>query len=329
MHEINRLIEQAWSVRQTHNRNICFSVPGAKKYDNAYYTNRPHAFVNLSVTGNTCSCNCKHCNGLLLKTMLSTHTPREMRLTLEDLMEKGCKGILISGGANRRGEVPLEPFLKEIAFAKSLGLRVLVHTGLVRPEMAFRLKAAGVDQVLLDIIGYEETIRDVYHLERKPVDYLKAMLSCRQAGLDIAPHVVIGLHYGRILGEFVALDMIKEAGAQTLVLVILNPMRGTAMAGVQPPTIEEVGFVLAKARLDNPDIPITLGCARPPGFYKREVERLAVDCGVNALAYPDQITVDYARDRGLEPVFTEECCSLAGYGAGEMVLAAAKQALEN
>jgi len=39
------------------------------------------------------------------------------------------------------------------------------------------------------------------------------------------------------------------------------------------------------ARIQNPDIPITMGCARPPGVYKRQVEMAAVDCGINAIAY--------------------------------------------
>ncbi|MBW6487302.1 MAG: hypothetical protein K0B01_14250, partial [Syntrophobacterales bacterium] len=186
----------------------------------------------------------------------------------------------------------------------------------IQRETANRLKEAGVDQVLMDVIGAENTIREVCHLTRKPDDYLQSMLYCRDAGLQIAPHVVIGLHFGQIRGEERALEMIRKADPETIVLVILTPARGTAMAGIQPPALDEVARIIATARILNPSTPITLGCARPPGNYKRRAERTAIDCGVNGIAYPDETTVNYAQSRGLKALFTEECCSLLGRRTG-------------
>jgi uncharacterized radical SAM superfamily protein len=106
--------------------------------------------------------------------------------------------------------------------------------------------------------------------------------------------------------------MIREVDPETIVLVILTPAGGTAMAGIRPPAMDEATRIMVTARILNPATPITLGCARPPGPYKRRVERVAIDCGVNGIAYPDETTVGYARRRGLKPVFSEECCSLLG-----------------
>ena len=50
-------------------------------------------------------------------------------------------------------------------------LQVLVHTGLVDATRAWALKQAGVDVAMLDIIGDEDTIRDVYHLDRPVADF--------------------------------------------------------------------------------------------------------------------------------------------------------------
>lgn len=311
MSEFQTIIEEAWRIREFRAQRIYFSAPGAKHYENRYYANHRFSFVNLSVTGRACSCRCAHCGGKLLETMIPAPTPGEMRRVIDQLKKKECRGILVSGGADSRGEVPLLPFAEALAYAKQQGMRVLVHSGLIGRETAVGLKKAGVDQVLLDVIGDESTIREVYHLDRKPQDYFKALLTCREAGLETAPHLVIGLHYGRIRGELQALKMIKKASPQVLVLVILTPMRGTEMAGAEPPPAEEAAQVIGMARILNPSIPLSLGCARPGGEYKRKIEKLAVDCGVDGIAFPAETTVEYAVRKGLQPVYSEECCGLS------------------
>jgi len=310
MIDIGAIVQQAWETRQEFEPVIWFSAPGAKHYENQYYSNHLNSFANLSVTGEACACRCDHCNGKLLQTMIGTPTPIAMRRVIDNLLEKGCRGILISGGANSKGEVPLLPFIETMAYASQMGLKVLVHSGLINRETATGLKDAGVDQVLIDVIGDQNTICQVYHLNQQPEDYLQSMLFCREAGLNIAPHVVIGLHYGQIRGERRALEMIRKAEPETIVLVILTPACGTVMEVIQPPPIEEVSEIIAVARVLNPSTPITLGCARPPGQYKRQVEIKAVDCGVNGIAYPDEATIAYVRGKGLKTIFSEECCSL-------------------
>jgi lipoyl synthase len=312
MTAIRAMIQQAWETRQEFKSEIWFSAPGAKHYDNQYYSNRPFSFANLSVTGEACACRCAHCEGALLQTMIGATSPQAMRRVVDKLLKKGCRGILVSGGGNSNGEVPLQPFVEVMGYAKQMGLKVLVHGGLIRRETAAMLKEAEVDQVLMDVIGDERTIREVCHLNRKPDDYLQSMLYCRDAGLNIAPHIVIGLHFGQIRGERRSLEMIRQADPETIVLVILTPACGTAMAGIQPPSMDEAAEIMATARVLNPATPITLGCARPPGQYKRRAEMNAIDCGVNGIAYPDEATIAYARNKGLKTVFSEECCSLLG-----------------
>jgi len=165
----------------------------------------------------------------------------------------------------------------------------------------------------MDVIGHEQTIREVYHLDRSPEDCLRSMMICREAGLNFAPHVVIGLHFGQIIGEYNALKMIREVQPKTLVLVILTPTAGTGMYTVSPPDLPEVEKVLVAARVWNPDIFLSLGCAKPPGVYKRQVEMLAIDYGFNGIAFPGDAAIEHACRRGLLPVFTEQCCSLAGH----------------
>lgn len=313
MGNLQSLVEQAWELRKKNYPPVLtVAAPGAKHYDNKFYRNRSSSFVNISITGHHCALQCSHCRGKLLETMITAENPAAMQKLIDNLIKTGCQGILVSGGADQQGQVPLAPFLNEIAYAHDKGMKVLVHTGLVTRTMAERLAEAGVDQILIDVIGDEGTIKNVYHIDRNPDDYLRAMQICREEGLTVVPHVVLGLDYGQIKGEIRALQMIKNIEPEVVVLVVIMPMSGTDMASVQPPQLDKAAEVIATARLMNPSAELSLGCARPTGEYKRHLEIKAVDCGVNKMAYPDETTLEYAASRGLDLVFTENCCSMPG-----------------
>jgi uncharacterized radical SAM superfamily protein len=151
----------------------------------------------------------------------------------------------------------------------------------------------------------------VLHLDRTPEDYAETLALLRELGLPVAPHVVIGLHYGQLRGELRALDMVRQAGADVIVLVVLRPLRHTPMEGLPSVAPEVVGRLAAVARLDNPETPLTLGCARPSGEAKVAIERYAVLAGVNVVAYPDPQTVRLAGEMGLRASFFERCCTLS------------------
>ena len=53
-----------------------------------------------------------------------------------------------------------------------------------------------------------------------------------------------------------------------------------------------------------------LGCARPLGGIKIEIDRLAIDAGLNGIAYPAEGTVAYAKEHGLEPQIINACCGV-------------------
>jgi len=74
--------------------------------------------------------------------------------------------------------------------------------------------------------------------------------------------------------------------------------------------LEEIGGFFETARKTLPDTPVMLGCARPLGAMKKDVDRLAVDAGLNGIAYPSEGTIAYARSRGLEPDLIHACCGV-------------------
>ncbi|UCE73739.1 MAG: radical SAM protein [Methanomassiliicoccales archaeon] len=308
---LDSLLEKAWDIRTKnfpHALNI--SVPSAKTYITDHYRNKRDVFVNISVTGDKCALNCEHCKGRLLESMIPAQNPSKLKEIGDALIEKGCKGILISGGALADGMVPLDDYIESIWYLKQRGFKVIVHTGLVNEDIARKLKAVDVDQVLIDIIGDKETINKVYHLDKAPEDFEKSLEILKGAGLEIAPHIIIGLDFGRITGEYNALRMTSEFKPEVIVLVILSPMYGTPMYGVKTPSPEDVAKIAAIARIINPRTRITLGCARPSGPLKIETEKQLIKAGVNSIAYPADEAIDYAHGLGLKTNFKEECCSL-------------------
>lgn len=298
---------------------IDFYAPGLKRWQTREWEPvSPRRFLPVSVTGSACALSCDHCGTKVLDQMLSVPAAGDLFALARRLREQGSEGLLVSGGSTRTGVVPLLPHLRHIPRIKSeLGMKVIVHSGVVSPELADGLAQAGADGVMLDVIGSEETIRDVYHLDLTVADMERSLRLLSDHGLRIIPHIVLGLHYGTFLGEHAALEMAIRYQVSTLILVVLTPLTGTAMAGISPPPTDQVTDFFATARLAAPRIPVNLGCARPLGEAKNELDHAAVDLGLNGIAYPADGVIEYARSRGLTPRLFEYCCSLTWSGDAE------------
>jgi uncharacterized radical SAM superfamily protein len=309
---LESILDEAWDIRRKNFPPVLnVSAPSAKTYISDHFRNTKNRFVNITVTGNWCELNCEHCKKKLLESMVPALTPEKLREVGDSLIEKDCQGVLISGGASSEGTVPLDKFMDSIAYLKERGLQVIVHTGLLNEKTAQNLKAAGVDQVLIDVMGDTETIKEVYHLDKTPADFEESLRIMKTAQLRMAPHIVIGLNHGKIRGEYNALRFISEVTPDVIVLVVLSPMHGTPMHGTATPAPEEVARIAAIARIVNENTPVSFGCARPSGSGRVDLERMLIRAGVNSIAYPSDEAVDYATDIGLRTIFVEKCCTLS------------------
>jgi len=290
---------------------IEFYAPGLKRWQTDEWAPVvPHRFLSVSVTGTGCALSCDHCKTNVLKGMIALGS-RSLFEVAREVAATGTEGLLVSGGSTKTGGVPLEPHFDDLRRIKDeLGLHVIVHSGVVSPRLAEGLAAARVDGVMLDVIGADETIRDVYHLDLTTADFERSIARLADASLTIIPHIVIGLHAGQLRGEAHALDMIRRYPVSTLILVVLTPLVGTPMEHVPPPPVADVVGFFAHARAAMPTTPINLGCARPLGAIKVALDKAAIDEGLNGIAYPADGVIDYARRSGLRPQLFESCCSV-------------------
>jgi hypothetical protein len=291
-------------------KRIRFYAPSFMYYKTGHFRSSPVAFPSISITGRSCALKCKHCGGKVLNTMVPAVTPEQLVTLCRQLKQKGAIGCLISGGCLPDGSVPLDRFIDAIAKVKrDLDLTIVVHTGVVELSMAKRLKEAGIDAALIDIIGSDETIKEIYQLNVEVQDFDRSLKALHESEISFVPHVLVGLHYGKLKGEFRALQMISKYNPSAVIVIALMSIHGTPMENVSPPSSADIAKVLAMARVMMPDIPLVLGCMRPKGRDKEKIDVLAVEAGVNAIAFPAEEAVKQAESLGLEISFSSLCCS--------------------
>jgi len=312
---VRQAMEKAFALRREHFPDeITFHAPGLRRYKTAEYPDQDHrSFVSISLTGAECALACDHCNMNILKGM--TPLPRFGGSLFElcyELASLGAAGVLISGGSNKKGRVPLLKHIPDlIRVRRELGLTIRIHPGIPDEETVAGLAEVGLDGAMMDIIGDNDTIRDVYHLTETTIDdYERALALLERYNVPSIPHIILGLHYGQMRGECKALEIIARHRHQAVVLVILMPLSGTQMVHVTPPPVKEIIQFFVHARMTLPASPLMLGCARPAGYSKLQTDRAAVDAGFNGIAYPAQGIITYAQQRGLQPKLINACCGV-------------------
>jgi len=300
--------ELSWSM---HGKRLGFYVWGCSDWRAADGKNIVGGYPTVSITGDECALGCDHCRATLLPTMEPAQDPDVLMALAMRFKEEGREGMLISGGCSNDGTLPWERFGEAIsAVKKETGLRISVHTGIVKESQAKALSEAGVDEALIDVIGSEATMREVYHIDTKdPLGDMELSLDhLADWGIPMVPHVLVGLHRGQVRGEMRALEMCARREPSVFVVIALIPQKGTPMEHVAPPRAEDVARFIAAARARMPKVPIALGCARPKPPYRGPMDRLAVAAGVNRIASPSREAEKEAKALGVNIYYKRTCC---------------------
>jgi uncharacterized radical SAM superfamily protein len=284
MIDLETSLARAWAMRRAHFPDeITWSYP----LDTAV----------LSLTGKQCALDCAHCGGHYLGGMRP----------IWEVEPNAATSCLISGGCDPTGRVPVLTHLERVR-AWRQGRTMNWHVGFVSEEEMEAI-APLVDVVSFDFVGDDRTIQEVYGLERTVDDYVETYRTLRRFARTL-PHVTIGLRGGELGHELPAIRFLQELGVDGLVFLVFVPTPGTRYADRQPPAPAAVADLLAEARLRFPDVPLYLGCMRPKGHYRDEVDPLAVRAGINVVVSPSRPARQMAADLGLVTLRSRECCVL-------------------
>ncbi len=265
---------------------------------NAYYP-KPF-FPPISIS--ECVLMCKHCMGNYLKGMEQISKPENLISYCKSLEKKGGKGILVSGGCNESGEIinlrKMTRALKKIK--EETNLIIAIHPGFVDDNLANEI-AEACHIAFVDVIGSEETAHEVIGLkEAMGIDTLKNLI---EAGISVTPHITIGLHYGKIVGEYDALKIIKKFSIKRVVLNIICKTKNTPFEEIKIPPIEQIKGVMREAK----GMEVALGCMRP---RSPEIEKMAIDLGVVGIAVPSKKAMEYAINKGYKIQKIPACCGI-------------------
>ncbi len=276
---------------------------------NFYYTS--NYFPAVSVTGSYCALNCRHCARVLIKRLTPATTPEELVRACLKFHEQGSVGVLITGGCTRDGRVPLHGFLDAIREIKErTDLILIAHTGIVGYDEAKGLKGVGIDGVCVDIVGSEETTKEIYGIELCPEDYEKTLKAFEKARIgNISPHLCVGLHYGRLRHESNALEIISSINPSNVVIIGLTNLVGTPMERIRI-TPGDLIEILCLTRIKFPGSYVSLGCARGKGELRAEIDKLAVEAGVNNVAVPTLSAYREAKKLNLKIREFKACCAV-------------------
>ena len=270
-------------------RAIRFSTPTFKSYSSCELSGcGKNSFPAFSVTAAGCALMCDHCQAKILEPMIPAVTPEVLDRKVRELIEQqGLQGFLLSGGSNRRNEIRYERYYPIVETLKRdfPHLKIAIHSALLDEQRARSMEAAGVDTAMMDVIGARETIAQVYHLDRSVEEFEATLAALCATSMEVVPHIVIGLHYGRVLGERNALDIVSRHRVHSLVLVVVMPFYAKPGTFGTPET-GDVGRIFLEARRRIPDRQVLLGCARPPGMHRRVTDAYAVMAGLDGIAFP-------------------------------------------
>jgi len=307
--------EQAAATRPV--APIRFSTPTFRDYTSTELSGcGKNSFPAFSITAGACALMCDHCEAKILEPMIPATNPEMLEQKVRQLIAtQALQGFLLSGGSNKRNEIPYPRYYPVIEKLKHdfPFLKIAIHSALVDEAGAKSMAAAGVDTAMLDIIGAQETIRDVYHLDRPVADFEATLAALCATDMEVTPHIVIGLHYGRIVGETNALDIVARHPVQALVLVVIMPFYAR-VGSFETPEPSAVGHLFAEARRRLPEQQVLLGCARPPGMHKRVTDTYAIMAGLDGIAFPADGAVAVAQAIG-RPFHQEHACCAIKLGA--------------
>ena len=261
-------VEEALTVLRSHDDELLDLLAAVYRVRRATHGNRVHLNLLVNAKSGRCGEDCGYCSQAKNSKAAIEKYPL---LEEEELLagarvaserDAGTYCIVTAGrGPLEKEMTQLEGTVRQIKQEHELG--VCVSPGLLTPEQAERLKAAGVNRINHNLNTSERFYEKICstHTYQDRVNTLRAV---RAAGLEICSGGIVGM--GESDEDVVELAMrLAEFEVDALPVNFWLPIEGTALAEQAAPKPLDARYclkVLAMFRLTNPKTVLRMGAGR-------------------------------------------------------------------
>jgi uncharacterized radical SAM superfamily protein len=225
-----------------------------------------------------------------------------MNAEVDRLISSSADGMLVSGGCDKRGIVPVMKAIDAIGRAVRNGLIVNIHAGLIGKDDAERLVNAGVRYFSVDVHQDPAVIKNGLDLDVPPSAYSDLLDNIINAGGTPVAHLTAGF------GSYdlsASAELVKSKGLSDVILLALVPTKGTA---VEDTLISEDAVLDAAKMLIDTGLEVTLGCMRPRSHRSLEIK--CIELGIRRMASPSRSTISWAAGKGMRVIEKRTCCCI-------------------
>ncbi len=282
--------EDAIGMLESPDGQILDLLAAAYRVRQRYFGNRVQLYFLMNAKSGLCPEDCSYCSQ---SKVSDAEIPRYNLLNREKLLagaaaaaERNAKTYCIVISARGPSEREMEAVTSIVPRIKEQhNLKICACLGLLTPDQAKRLKAAGVDRVnhnLNTSEGFYDQICST-HTYQDRVDTLQAV---RGAGMEMCSGGIVGM--GEQPADVVAMALqLRDLGVHSIPVNFLQSIEGTPLAGQSELNPRYCLKVLCMFRMVNPDREIRIAGGRE--VHLRSMQALGL-YPANSLFVGDYLT---------------------------------------
>jgi biotin synthase len=284
--------EEALAILNTSDEEILPLLHGAYRIRHHYYSNKVKLNMIINAKSGLCPENCGYCS----QSIVSNAPVEKYPLLEKDVLVDGARKanelkagtycIVMSGRRPSDSEVDkVVEAIKEIK--EDYGMKICACLGLVTPEQAKKLKAAGVDRFnhnLNTAASHHESITTTHTYE----DRVNTVNAVKEAGMSPCSGVIVGM--GETDEQIVEMAFaLRELDADSIPVNFLNAIPGTPLENLKELNPLKCLKVLALFRYVNPTKEIRISGGREVNL--RSLQPLGL-YAANSIFIGDYLTTD-------------------------------------
>lgn len=284
------LISQAEAIEITKNTPLEDLCAAANRIREHFMGNHIDTCSIMNAKSGRCSENCKWCSqSAHHKTDVEIYPLVSNQEALTHALDNHSKGIarfslVTSGRTMNDNEIDkATEIYNEIA--RNCSIKLCASMGLLNKEQLLKLKASGVGHYHCNMEtapSYFPSLCTTHTWQQK----VQTITWAKEAGLKICSGGIIGM--GESLEQRIELAFtLREIGADSIPMNILNPIPGTKLENTPPLTDDEILQAFAIFRLINPKAQIRFAGGRT---RIADIQEKALLSGVSAALMGDLLT---------------------------------------